>query len=133
MIKHIVHNQGKPKTWERVGKFQQHKVLLLFIKKATYFMKRSKVFLGVTTCILAIAGVAAAKAKFTGLVPYYFTAQGNSPQGNCIKDPILTPPAYQTSSTTSRLTTIYGSGPSARNRSLYETSTCLLPVYSGTL
>ena len=38
-------------------------------------MKRSKMFLGLTTCCLAIAGVVAAKAHHFGTSPgYYFTA-----------------------------------------------------------
>lgn len=42
--------------------------------KASHFMKRSKIFLGVTTCLLAIAGVAAAKRYGSATTRYYCTA-----------------------------------------------------------
>jgi len=50
-------------------------------------MKRSRIFLGATTCLLAIAGVAAAK-RFSGTVRYYITLSGNS--AHCKATPALT-------------------------------------------
>jgi len=48
-------------------------------------MKRPKVFLAVTTCLLAIAGVAATKATKFGTTPgFYFTKQTS---GNCVALP----------------------------------------------
>ena len=38
-------------------------------------MKRSKIFLGITTCVLGIAAVAAAKARFSAINLFY-TANG---------------------------------------------------------
>lgn len=40
-------------------------------------MKRSKIFLGVTTCLLAVAGLAAAKKYGTGKTRFYCTASAN--------------------------------------------------------
>jgi len=42
-------------------------------------MKRSKLFLGLTTCCLAVAGIVAAKANHFGPGPkaYYYTVAGN--------------------------------------------------------
>jgi hypothetical protein len=94
-------------------------------------MKRSKVFLGITSGLLAIAGLAASKAKFTGLHPFYYTAQGNVYQGICKLDASLHAPwSYDTLTTLNpaRLTTLYGSV----SRKLYETALCYLPVYIGT-
>jgi len=47
-------------------------------------MKRSKLFLGATTCILAIAGVAAAKSNFASPARkgYYCTKPGTA--GHCV-------------------------------------------------
>jgi hypothetical protein len=42
-------------------------------------MKRSKLFLGVTTCLLAVIGVAATKAhKFSQKLPGYFGTRSNT-------------------------------------------------------
>jgi hypothetical protein len=67
-----VHKQGQPKTCNRVGKFNNKKFLLLFDKKALQIMKRSRIFLGATTALLAIAGIAAAKAHRTPITTVYF-------------------------------------------------------------
>jgi hypothetical protein len=97
-------------------------------------MKRSKAFLGVTTCLLAVVGLAATKAKFTGLNPYYWTAQGNPNQGACILDQITNPPTYTTVTTgnPARLTTRYGGFFFGVTRKIYITSDCLMPAYVGT-
>jgi hypothetical protein len=46
------------------------------LQKQGFIMKRSKIFLGVTTCLLAIAGVAATKAHYQGTITkaYYVTS-----------------------------------------------------------
>lgn len=60
-------NQGQPKTCKRVG------IYLLIIN--INFMKRSKIFLGITTGVLAVVAFTAAKsAKFTTKVQGYITA-----------------------------------------------------------
>jgi len=48
-------------------------------------MKRSKIFLGVTTCLLAVAGVAAAKRFSTSITRWYVTANNH-----CIVSPSIT-------------------------------------------
>jgi len=51
-------------------------------------MKRSKIFLGVTTCLLAIAGVAAAK-RYSAVQRWYITAGNHcvrTGQINCLYD-----------------------------------------------
>ena len=45
-------------------------------------MKRSKLFLALTTCFLAIAAIAATKTKWSCLPAAYITAHGS-----CISDP----------------------------------------------
>jgi len=50
-------------------------------------MKRSKIFLGVTTCLLAMAGVAAAKHFGPNITRWYVT--GGVP-GHCVATGIIT-------------------------------------------
>ncbi len=50
-----MHNQGKPKTCNRVG--------IINYQFQTFFMKKVRVFLAMTTFCLAIAGVASTKAN----------------------------------------------------------------------
>jgi len=47
-------------------------------------MKRSKIFLGVTTCLLAVAGVAAAN-RFTAISRWYVT--DGTEAGHCVATP----------------------------------------------
>jgi len=65
-------------------------------------MKRSKVFLGITTCILAIGALAASKAKNTIQAKVY--SQANN-RGNCVAfgrvTATVTPSAGQTAQTSS--------------------------------
>jgi hypothetical protein len=49
------------------------------VSKSSQIMKRSKIFLGITTCILAIVGVAATKAhKFTNTKTGFFGTRSNT-------------------------------------------------------
>jgi hypothetical protein len=67
-------NQGKPKTCKRVG--------IYFLTINIIFMKRSKLFLGVTTGILAVVAFTAAKtARFTRHVAGYY--YGGSQNQHC--------------------------------------------------
>ena len=47
-------------------------------------MKHSKIFLGVTTCLLGIAALAASKAKFNSITASYYTAGASGAVGNCL-------------------------------------------------
>jgi hypothetical protein len=49
---------------------------LLFKLKSKHIMKRSSIFLGLTTVCLAIAGVAAAKANNFGSTTGFYTVSG---------------------------------------------------------
>jgi type 1 fimbria pilin len=48
-------------------------------------MNRSKIFLGVTTCLLAVAGVAAAKRFGSSITRWYVTANSH-----CVVSPAIT-------------------------------------------
>jgi hypothetical protein len=50
---------------------------LLFESKAAFFMKRSKLLLGITAALLSIAGVAAAK-HYSGSRTAYYCTHGNN-------------------------------------------------------
>jgi len=94
-------------------------------------MKRSKVFLGVTSCLLAIAGFAAAKTHFAAINLSYWTAQGHSPQGRCIQDSkqlqyTTTPFVGQT-----QLQTFYGGTAVINKRNLYTDANCTNQAYFG--
>jgi hypothetical protein len=93
-------------------------------------MKRSKLFLGISSGLLMLAGFAAAKTNFGALLPFYYTAQGNVYQGICKFDNNpFSPFTYNTLTTGNppRLTTLYGSV----SRKLYTSSNCILPAYFG--
>jgi hypothetical protein len=74
-VKNIVHNQGQPKTCERVG---NHLFTNLFKQ---LIMKRSKAFLALTGAVLAIVGIASAKAHRSTAVGGFYT----STRGFCTK------------------------------------------------
>ena len=47
-------------------------------------MKHSKVFLGVTACLLGVAALAASKAKFNSITASYYTAGPSGSAGVCL-------------------------------------------------
>jgi hypothetical protein len=53
-------------------------------------MKRTRIFLGLTTCCLAVAGVVAAKAAHFGTIQAYYFTQPND-KGACIVTAVTTP------------------------------------------
>ena len=89
--------EGKAKNSRKPEKHSRHYLIKVFrhflIKKQGYFMKRSKIFLGTTTCLLAIAGAAATKAHyFNTIQAYYITRLFGAPSPHkCVAFPILVP------------------------------------------
>ena len=59
---------------------------MLFEPKSNHFLKRSKIFLGITTGILAVAGVAAAK-RITAIPRLYCTQLSSSTVHYCESTP----------------------------------------------
>jgi hypothetical protein len=76
-----LYNQGKPKTCERVGTITIIKAFLAFDPKSKKNMKRSNLFLGLTTGLLAVASFAFAKSHAKGaiLTARCFTGVSNCP------------------------------------------------------
>jgi len=68
-------------------------------------MKRSRIFLGLTTACLAIAGVVAAKAShFNGVHRWYITSQA----GACVLQPGIAPCVYNADGAKTCVTTLSG-------------------------
>jgi hypothetical protein len=67
-------------------------------------MKRSKIFLGATTCFLAIAGIAATKAHRTLTNAYTYDIVGN--KGHCV--PIQSLCRFKSGATPACLTSVGG-------------------------
>ena len=88
-------------------------------------MKRSKVFLGITSCLLAIAGFASVKSHFTSSRPFYYTGTGFELHARCVTD--QTTRAFTTLSGDPRITTLYG----LTSKALYNTVFCKVPIYVG--
>jgi len=86
-------------------------------------MKRSKLFLGITSGLLAVVGVAAAKAHFNNATVFYLTDTGT--QSSCT--PLGTRPYNVSGVEAQILQTTYG----AQARVVFQTITCLSPVYIG--
>jgi hypothetical protein len=85
-------------------------------------MNRSKIFLGLTTCALAVAGVAAAKTFATGKLRYYFTIGTTGTGGQCLSAPKTCVPTNVIPNAI--CTVLYGS----QHHVIYTLPTCIHPL-----
>jgi hypothetical protein len=89
-------------------------------------MQRSKVFLGVTTSLLAFVGFAATKSHFNSVTAAYYTAaEGISP---CTLN-VLT--WGTVSATGAQIQTFYGSHNPLNARNLFTAVQCIQPLFQG--
>jgi hypothetical protein len=97
---------------------------LLFQKNKFHFMKRSKVFLGVTASLLAVVGFAATKSHFNPVTAAYYTAlEGNSPCTlNVLTNGTVSP-------TSAQIQTFYGAHNPLNVRNLFTANNCIQPLF----